>query len=131
MLRLRLPTCRMNELHSCWRSGRLRMKRLLSTQRWARMAMEEDYQKALELIFAYGYGCVVFKHNIYGDQSKFLDNMLDSSSRLPPEFFMNPKCPLAPTPNEATTIEAEQSKSTEKAKEPERSALAEDFAGMP
>ena len=31
-------------------------------------AMEEDYQKALELIFAYGYGCCMFKHNIYDDQ---------------------------------------------------------------
>ena len=31
-------------------------------------AMEEYYQKALELIFAYGYGCCVFKHNICGDQ---------------------------------------------------------------
>ena len=26
--------------------------------------MEEDYQKALEVIFTYGYGCCVFKHNI-------------------------------------------------------------------
>ena len=31
-------------------------------------AMEEDCQKALELIFSYGYGCCVFKHNICGDQ---------------------------------------------------------------
>ena len=30
-------------------------------------AMEEDSKKALELIFAYGYGCCVFKHNIFGD----------------------------------------------------------------
>ena len=30
-------------------------------------AMEKDYQKALEVIFAYGYGCCVFKHNICGD----------------------------------------------------------------
>ena len=30
-------------------------------------AMEEDYQKALELIFAYGYECCAFKHNICGD----------------------------------------------------------------
>ena len=30
-------------------------------------AMEEDYQKALELIFAYGYRCCMFKHNICGD----------------------------------------------------------------
>ena len=112
MLRLRLPTWRQNELHSCWRSRRLRMKRLLSTHRWARMAMEKDYQKALELIFAYGYGCVVFKHNIYGDQPKVPDGMLDSSSPLPPKFFMNPKWPLAPTPIEATTTEAEQRKST-------------------
>ena len=30
-------------------------------------AMEEDYQKALELIFAYDYRYCVFKHNICGD----------------------------------------------------------------
>ena len=30
-------------------------------------AMEEDYKKALEVIFAYGYGCFTFKHNIYGN----------------------------------------------------------------
>ena len=30
-------------------------------------AMEKDYQKALELIFSYGYGCCAFKHSIYGD----------------------------------------------------------------
>ena len=27
-------------------------------------AMKEEYHKALEVIFAYGYGCCVFKHNI-------------------------------------------------------------------
>ena len=27
-------------------------------------AMEEDYQKAMVVIFSYGYGCCVFKHNI-------------------------------------------------------------------
>ena len=30
-------------------------------------AMEEDYQKALELIFAYGYRYCVLKHKIFGD----------------------------------------------------------------
>ena len=30
-------------------------------------AMEEEYQKALEVILAYGYECCVFKHNICGD----------------------------------------------------------------
>ena len=42
-------------------------------------AMEEDYQKALELIFAYGYKCCMFKHNIYGDQPEGPDGMPDSS----------------------------------------------------
>ena len=46
-------------------------------------AMEDDYQKALELIFAYGYGCCVFKHKICGDQPEVLDGMLDSSNPLP------------------------------------------------
>ena len=30
-------------------------------------AMEDDCQKALELIFSYGYGCCAFKHNICRD----------------------------------------------------------------
>ena len=30
--------------------------------------MKEEYQKALEVIFAYGYSCCVFKHNICGDR---------------------------------------------------------------
>ena len=38
-------------------------------------AMEEDYQKALELIFTYGYRSCVFKHNIYGYQPKVLEQI--------------------------------------------------------
>ena len=53
-------------------------------------AMEEDYQKALELIFIYGYGCCAFKHNICGDQLEVPDGMPDSFNPLPPEFFVNP-----------------------------------------
>ena len=30
-------------------------------------AIEEDYQKTLEVIFSYGNGCCAFKHNICGD----------------------------------------------------------------
>ena len=59
-------------------------------------AIEEDYQKVLELIFTYGYGCCVFKHNICGDQPKVLDGMPDSSDPLPLEFFANPGCPPGP-----------------------------------
>ena len=58
-----------------------------------KVAMEEDNQKDLELIFAYGYGCYMFKHNICGDQPEVPDDMPNSSDSLPPEFFMNPRCP--------------------------------------
>ena len=59
-------------------------------------AMEEDYQKALKLIFFYGYGCYVFKHSIYGDQPLILDGMPDSADPLPLEFFCEPKVLLDP-----------------------------------
>ena len=94
-------------------------------------SMEEDYQKALELIFAYVYGCCVFKHNICGDQPEVPNSMLDSSSPLPLKFFMNSRCPPTPASTEATTIEAEQSKSVEKAKEPKMSTPIEDFIRTP
>ena len=57
--------------------------------------MEEDYRKALELIFTYDYGCCAFKHNICGDQPEVPDGMTDSYDQLLLEFFMNPKCPPA------------------------------------
>ena len=69
--------------------------------------MEEDYQKALEVIFTYGYGCCVFKHNICGDHPEFPDCMPDSSVPLPPKFSVNPKCPLVL----ATTEEPEENAS--------------------
>ena len=53
-------------------------------------AMEENYRKALEMIFAYGYGCCVFKHNICGDHPEVLDGMPDSFGPLRPKFFVNP-----------------------------------------
>ena len=51
-------------------------------------AMEEEYQKTLEVIFAYGNGCCVFKDNIYGDHPEVLEGMPDSSDLLPPEFYV-------------------------------------------
>ena len=68
--------------------------------------MEEDYQKALELIFTNGYGCCVFKHNIYGDQPEVLDGMPDSFDPLPLDFFTNSRCPLARAPTEVIATEA-------------------------
>ena len=51
-------------------------------------AMEEDFQKALEQIFAYGYGCCAFKHSIYSDWPGIPDDMLDSTNPLPLEVFL-------------------------------------------
>ena len=68
-------------------------------------AMEEDYQKALEVIFAYGYGCCVFKHNICGDQLQVSDGMLVSSDPLLPEFFVIPRLPPIPASIEAIVVE--------------------------
>ena len=59
-----------------------------------KVTMEEEYHKALEVIFAYGYGCCVFKHNICGDHLEVPYGMPDSADLLPPEFFVNPECPL-------------------------------------
>ena len=53
-------------------------------------AMEEDYQKAMELIFAYGYDCCAFKH-VCGDQPEVPGGMPDSSNPLSPKFFYEPQ----------------------------------------
>ena len=68
-------------------------------------AMEEEYQKALEVIFAYGYGCFVFKHNICRDLPEVPEGMPDSADSLPLEFFVNPKCPPVQAASEATATE--------------------------
>ena len=58
---------------------------------WDKEAMEEDYQKALEVIFTYDYICCALKPNIYGDQPEVLDGVLNSVDPLPIEFFVNPR----------------------------------------
>ena len=58
-------------------------------------AMEDKYQKAMEVIFAYGYGCCVFKHNICGDRLEVPEGMPDSADPLPHELFVNLECPLS------------------------------------
>ena len=93
--------------------------------------MKEDYQKALELIFAYGYECCAFKHSICGDQPKVLDGMPDSSDLLPLKFFVNPRCLSAPIATKVITTEAKQRETVEKAKDQERSTFAKDFAESP
>ena len=70
--------------------------------------MVKDYQGSLELIFAYGYGCCVFKNTICGDRLEILDGMPYSANLLPPEFFFNPRCPPSPTTFEAKHAEEDQ-----------------------
>ena len=82
-------------------------------------AMEEDYQKALQLIFAYGYGCCVLKHNICRDKLEVSDGMPDSFDSLPSEFFANSRCPPALAATNVMEAEVDQSKAT---KELEKSA---------
>ena len=82
-------------------------------------AMEEDYQKALEVIFAYGYECCMFKHNIYESQPEVLDGMPDSSNPLPLNFFTNPRFSPAPTVTEAATVKVDLIEPT---KDPEKNA---------
>ena len=85
--------------------------------------MEKDYQKALEVIFAYDYGCCIFKHNICRDQLEVPNGMPDSSDPLSPEFFESPRCPPFLAAIEDTEVEAYPS---EVAKEPKENASVGD-----
>ena len=57
------------------------------------------------MIFNYGYGCCAFAHNICGSQPVVLDKMANTSKPLPPEFFINPRCPPGSVPAESATID--------------------------
>ena len=85
--------------------------------------MEEEYQKALEVIFSYRYGCCIFKHNIRGDCPKVTEGMPDSTDPLPLEFFVNPGCLPVQAAAKATVTEVPLSKAT---KEPGEIVVVED-----
>ena len=85
--------------------------------------IEEDYRKAMEVIFAYDYGCYFFKHNICGDQPKVPNGMPDSSDPFPPKFFMSSKWPSVPAVTKDIAIEAHPS---DMAKELKENASTED-----
>ena len=86
-------------------------------------AIEEDDQKALEVIFSYSYGCCVCKHNICGDQPEVPDGIPNSSNPLSPEFFVSPRCSPVPAVTEDAAVKVHPS---EEAKEPEENASAMD-----
>ena len=58
-----------------------------------RETMEAEFDSNCDTLFDYGYGCCVFKHNIYGSKPHISDGMSDPSILLTPEFFANPLCP--------------------------------------
>ena len=88
--------------------------------------MKEDYQKALELFFTYGYGCCVFKCNICGDQQEVPDGMLDSASPFPPGFFTSPRYPPV---RASSAVAAAKVHHGEAEEEPERIAPTGDLNG--
>ena len=77
----------------------------------------------MEVIFAYGYLCCVFKHNICGDHPEVPEGMPNFANLLPPEFFVNPDCPPVQEVAEAIAIEAPPS---ETPKDPMEVAADED-----
>ena len=58
-----------------------------------RKAMEEEFDASSDVIFNYGYGCCAFVHDICGSKPMIPVGMPDTSESLPPEFFVNPRCP--------------------------------------
>ena len=54
------------------------------------------------MIFAYGYECCVFKHNICGDRLEVPKGMPDFADLLLLEFFVNPGSPPVQATAEAT-----------------------------
>ena len=66
-------------------------------------ALEEAFDAGIDVIFNYGYGCCAFTHNICGSEPVIPYRMSDTSKTLPPEFFINPRCPLGSAPGDPTT----------------------------
>ena len=79
--------------------------------------MEENYYKALHVIFSYDYGCCDFKHNICRDQPKVPNVMPDSFDPLPHEFFVSPRWPLILMATDDITAEAHLSQVVKKPEE--------------
>ena len=59
-----------------------------------RSALEAEFDASNDLIFNYGYSCCAFAHDIRWSKPKIPLGMLDTSTPLTLEFFVNPRCPL-------------------------------------
>ena len=60
-----------------------------------------EFDASFDVIFNYGYSCCSFAHNICGSKLGIPDGMSDTSKPLPPNFFINPRCPPGAVPVEA------------------------------
>ena len=58
-----------------------------------RSTLEAEFDASNDVIFNYGYGCCAFAHDIRGRKPKIPHGMLDTSTPLTSEFFVNPRCP--------------------------------------
>ena len=67
-------------------------------------ALEEEFDADFDVIFNYSYGCCAFAHNICGNKPRIPNRMSDMSKPLPPEFFINPRCPTGAVPVEAIVV---------------------------
>ena len=65
--------------------------------------MEEAFDVGFDVIFNYGYGCCAFAHDIYGSELVIPNGMSETSKPLPPEFFINPRCPQSTAPGVHST----------------------------
>ena len=57
-------------------------------------ALEAEFDASIDVVLNYGYGCCAFAHDIRGIKPMIPAGMLDTSTPLTPEFFVNPRCPL-------------------------------------
>ena len=55
-----------------------------------RSALKAEFDASNDVIFNYGYGCYAFTHDIRGSKPKIPPGMLDTSTPLTLEFFVNP-----------------------------------------
>ena len=58
-----------------------------------RSALEAEFDANSDVIFNYNYGRCAFTHDIRRSKPKIPSGMLDTSTPLTSEFFMNPRCP--------------------------------------
>ena len=68
-----------------------------------RSVLEAEFDASNDVIFNYGYDCCTYAHDIRGSKPKIPPGMLDTSTSMTSEFFMNPQCPSGSSFSLSTT----------------------------